>query len=156
MVQQIHKGWFETTFPGEAGQLRYTVVIASRARVGPVGDLGPAVHRACDDYRYQMAGIGNTSRDELAFQEIEIVNKLVATIYDVHPFIDGNTRTSFSLRDYALQALGHPSLGDVHTNARYMQAWGGSRPLDHGFLDEVTFEVLADVERERAEANRRF
>jgi len=86
---------------------------------------------------------------------VQQANRLAVRIYDVHPFLDGNTRATWSLRNYALLRSGLDPVATLSDPGRYGKAWWSATPDDHAFLDEVVAEELVALEMRRAEHNRR-
>lgn len=64
-------------------------------------------------------------------------------VYDVHPFIDGNTRTTWHLRNYLLMLDGLGPLTDLADYDRYEAAWWDATVEDHFALDAAVLSELA-------------
>ncbi|MBA3866279.1 MAG: hypothetical protein H0X42_08025 [Solirubrobacterales bacterium] len=73
-------------------------------------------------------------------------NTLSVRIYDVHPFIDGNTRATWHLRNYLLMLDGLQPLVDLADLDRYEGAWWNATSDEHADLDAVVLEELAKQE----------
>ncbi len=74
-------------------------------------------------------------------------NTLVVRIYDVHPFIDGNTRATWHLRNYVLMVDGFLPLGELPDFDAYDAAWWAATPNDHEELDRLVLEALDAQDR---------
>ena len=83
-------------------------------------------------------------------------NEIALHVYNIHPFIDGNTRTTFSLRNYLLQVEGYDRLTVLEDADRYAAAWWRGNPGDHDALDEVVALELLAQDGRRLELNRRY
>jgi len=70
-------------------------------------------------------------------------NTLAVRIYDVHPFIDGNTRATWHLRSYILMLDGLRPLVELDDIERYEHAWWNATDDDHSELDDVVLTELA-------------
>lgn len=143
LVRTIHRRWFESTFPKDAGRERVVPVFNRKSTAVEVDAIVPGVHNACDNWTYRFAEVVKAASGE---DQIELLvqeaNTLAVRVYDIHPFIDGNTRTTFSLRNYALMLGGvGPVLGlnDVDEHTR---AWMAATPHDHDDLDQLVLEAL--------------
>ncbi len=67
-------------------------------------------------------------------------------VYDVHPFIDGNTRATWHLRNYALMLDGLPAMNDPADHDTYDAAWWAATARDHDALDQaVAAEIQAQI-----------
>ena len=147
LVKEIHFRWFETTFPADAGQFRAEMVLNRKGTAVEVEAILPAVSDACENWNWRRDRY--RPRDELELIEFIVAeaNTLAVRIYDVHPFIDGNTRTTWHLRNYAFILDGlRPLLGLADLD-RYERAWWNATAEDHGELDEI---ILADMVEQQA------
>jgi hypothetical protein len=116
LVREIHFRWFETTFPADAGQFRTQMVLNRKAP---------------------------PSRSKRSFPPS---NTLAVRVYDVHPFIDGNTRATWHLRNYLLMLDGLRPLVDLADVAGYERAWWDASAESHDELDEA---VVAELSSQR-------
>jgi hypothetical protein len=74
-------------------------------------------------------------------------NTLTIAVYDVHAYIDGNTRTTWHLRNYLLMLDGLRPLVDLLDQPAYEEAWWPSTPQDHAALDAIVLNELAAQDR---------
>jgi fido (protein-threonine AMPylation protein) len=86
---------------------------------------------------------------DLLAEAIYAANDLAVRMYDIHPFIDGNTRATFSLRNFALMRTGSQSIIYIPNEAEFETAWMEARPSDHDWLDALTAEALIAQEERR-------
>ena len=86
---------------------------------------------------------------------VQEANRLVVRVYDIHPFLDGNTRATWSLRNYALLRCGLDSLSELEDPGRYERAWWSAPPASRESLDEAVASELGALEMRRDEHNRR-
>ncbi len=143
LIQEIHRRWFDTTFPADAGRLR-TQMVLNRKGTAVEGDaILPAVHGACADWNWRRERIKPTDDIDLVAFVIAEANALTVRVYDVHPFIDGNTRTTWHLRNYLLMLDGLRPLTDLSDYGRYETAWWDSTAEDHDALDMSVLSELA-------------
>jgi hypothetical protein len=70
-------------------------------------------------------------------------NTLAVRVYDVHPFIDGNTRATWHLRNYLLILDGLRPLVDLTDIGHYERAWWDATAERHDKLDQVVLTELA-------------
>jgi fido (protein-threonine AMPylation protein) len=75
-------------------------------------------------------------------------NTLAVRIYDVHPFIDGNTRATWHLRNYVFMLDGLRPLVDLASLEGYESAWWNATAEDHSQLDEIVLTELASQQPE--------
>jgi predicted GTPase len=103
----------------------------------------PAVQGACDNWNWRQQH--HRPSDELELVEFIVVeaNALAVRVYDVHPFIDGNTRATWHLRNYLFMLEGLKPLADLEDIKRYEEAWWKANAADHGELDEIVLAELA-------------
>jgi fido (protein-threonine AMPylation protein) len=156
LVAEIHERWFKTAFPGVAGYIRRQEEVENRkATAWPARNVGVGVLTACADWG---AARGQYTAPDyftgLMFY-VNQANRLAVRIYDIHPFLDGNTRATWSLRNYALMRCGLDPLAQLEDEERYRHAWWQSKPENHLYLDEVVAEELVALEMRREEHNRR-
>jgi hypothetical protein len=64
LVTEIHRRWFETTFPSDAGRIRSSLVVNRKGTAVPVEAILPAVVEACDtwSWRQEHAAPGDDAR----------------------------------------------------------------------------------------------
>ena len=74
-------------------------------------------------------------------------NTLAIRVYDVHPFIDGNTRATWHLRNYLLMLDGLQPLIDLAHPLSYEKAWWSASFEDHAQVDAVVLGELTLQER---------
>jgi hypothetical protein len=142
-VREVHRRWFDTTFPADAGRDRTEMVLNRKGTAVQVDAIMPGVQSACDNWEWRRANVAPDD-DDAAFIEFAIseANTLTVAIYDVHPFIDGNTRTTWHVRNYALMLDGLRPLVDLRDEETYLAAWWKAMPHDHAELDYVVLQEL--------------
>ncbi len=145
LVCAIHRHWFDTTFPAEAGERRMKDVLNRKNTAEPYESILPSVVQACGNFAWRLENCLPGSEDEQVAFLVAETNTLAVAVYDIHPFIDGNTRASWHLRNYALMA--HRLRPLVDYTDRYEQAWWRSSPLAHEDLDYAVLEILAVEDR---------
>lgn len=147
LVDDIHRRWFETTFPSDAGRHRRAMVLNRKATAVPYESILPAIANACENWAWRRENAAPVdSADFVAFVVAE-ANTLTVTVYDVHPFIDGNTRTTWHLRNYLLMLDGLRPLVELRDEPAYLDAWWAASPHDHEPLDELVLRELALQDR---------
>lgn len=146
LVREIHRRWFETTFPTDAGKERSLLVVNRKGTAIDKEAIVPAVIGACDNWNYRRQYAPSHGPDLVQFLVAE-ANTLVVAIYDVHPFIDGNTRTTWSLRNYVLMRDGLRPLVDLHDWDSYEKAWMNADAFEHKELDDRVLDELASQDR---------
>lgn len=142
LVKEIHFRWFETTFPTDAGRFRTAMVLNRKGTAVEVDAILPAVAGACENWNWRRERYRPSDELELIEFIVAEANTLAVRIYDVHPFIDGNTRATWHLRNYAFMLDGLRPLLDLADLGRYESAWWSATVEDHDELDEI---VLADM-----------
>ncbi len=143
LVQEIHRRWFETTFPADAGGHRTQMVLNRKGTAVEVDAILPAVHGACADWNWRREQTRPTDDADLVEFVVAEANTLTVRVYDVHPFIDGNTRTTWHLRNYLLMLDGFKPLTDLDDYDRYESAWWNATAEDHDALDAAVLNELA-------------
>lgn len=146
LVQEIHFRWFETTFPADAGRFRTEMVLNRKGGAVEVGAILPAVQSACENWTWRRERFRPTNDSELIQFIIAEANTLAVRVYDVHPFIDGNTRATWHLRNYLLMLDGLLPLIDLANVTDYERAWWNASAEDHQQLDGVVLSELAREE----------
>jgi Fic family protein len=153
LIQGIHRMWFGSTFPDDAGKPRGVMVANRKGTAVPVGAIIDGVEAACGDWRWRQE---NLSPDD-AIEQIEFTvaeaNELVIRVYDIHPFLDGNTRATFSLRNLLLVRGGLYALQEVDVEP-FLDAWWKAHPGSHERLDGLIVEALVEQDLRREEHNR--
>jgi fido (protein-threonine AMPylation protein) len=143
LIQEIHFRWFETTFPADAGQFRTQMVLNRKSTAVEVEAILPAVQGACDNWNWRRDhSRPNDDLDLVQFIVAE-ANTLAVRVYDVHPFIDGNTRATWHLRNYLLMLDGLRPLVDLANIEAYERAWWDAAAVSHDELDQVVLTELA-------------
>ena len=143
LVQEIHFRWFETTFPADAGQLRTQMVLNRKGTAVEVEAILPALQNACDNWSWRRDRYRPTDDLELVEFIVAEANTLAVRVYDVHPFIDGNTRATWHLRNYVMMFDGLRPLVDLTELDDYERAWWNATAEDHDALDAVVLHQLA-------------
>jgi fido (protein-threonine AMPylation protein) len=153
LVQDIHRMWFESTFPDDAGRQRSVMVLNRKNTAVAVDAIVGAVESSCGDWRWRQEHLFPADGvDQIEFAVAE-ANELVVRIYDIHPFLDGNTRATFSLRNLLLVRAGLYALQEVDVQP-FLDAWWNATPGHHERLDEIVIEALVAQDLRREEHNR--
>lgn len=147
LVYEIHERWFESTFPADAGHQRTQTVLNRKSTAVAVDAIMPGVASACGNWNWRRENVAPDDDLERVRFVVSEANTLAVAVYDVHPFIDGNTRTTWHLRNYALMRDGLRPLTDLRDEARYEDAWWAATAHDHDHLDEVVLDELAADDR---------
>ena len=146
-MQEIHRRWFDTTFPADAGRVRTATVINRKGTAQPVATLINGLVSACENWKWRREHATPAEDAEYLGFSIGEANTLAISIYDVHPFIDGNTRATWHLRNYALMLDGLRPLVDLQDQETYEAAWWSATPHDHEELDAIVIEELGVQDR---------
>src|SRR5690606_31313154 len=101
----------------------------------------PAVQSACENWTWRREHARPTDDIDLVQFIVAEANTLVVRVYDVHPFVDGNTRATWHLRNYLLMLDGLRPLLGLADFPGYEDAWWEATAESHGQLDAV---VLAE------------
>jgi fido (protein-threonine AMPylation protein) len=147
LVQEIHFRWFETTFPADAGRFRTQMVLNRKGSAVEVEAILPAVQSACENWTWRHERFRPTDDVELVQFIVAEANTLAVRAYDVHPFIDGNTRATWHLRNYLLMLDGLRPLIDLSNANDYENVWWNASAEDHRELD---VSVLDELTREES------
>lgn len=78
-------------------------------------------------------------------------NEATIAIYDAHPFIDGNTRTTWHFRNFLLLVSGYWPLRKPSNWNRYEDVWWTADRFDHRELDLVVVEELWRQQADRSD-----
>jgi fido (protein-threonine AMPylation protein) len=142
LVADIHWRWFHTTFPNEAGQFRHTHVNNRKATAATVPEIIPGIGQACGNWTWRHENL--MPDDDLERVEFVVAeaNTLAVHVYDIHPFVDGNTRTTWHLRNYALMLGGLRPLTGLVDEETHMNAWWAATPHAHAELDAAVLTEL--------------
>jgi fido (protein-threonine AMPylation protein) len=143
LVGEIHFRWFETTFPVDAGRSRTQMVLNRKGTAVEVEAILPAVQGACDNWNWRRDRYRPTDELDLVEFIVAEADTLAVGVYDIHPFIDGNTRMTWHLRNYLLMLDGLPPLVDLADLGRYEGAWREATAESHDELDEIVMTELA-------------
>jgi fido (protein-threonine AMPylation protein) len=143
LVREIHFRWFETTFPADAGQFRTQMVLNRKSTAVEVEAILPAVQSACENWNWRRDRYRPTDDLDLVEFIVAEANTMAVRVYDIHPFIDGNTRTTWHLRNYLLMLDGLRPLVDLADIGRYERAWWSATAESHDELDQVALTELA-------------
>jgi fido (protein-threonine AMPylation protein) len=143
LVREIHFRWFETTFPADAGQFRTQMVLNRKSTAVEVEAILPAVQGACENWNWRRNRYRPTDDLELVEFIVAEANTLAVRVYDVHPFIDGNTRATWHLRNYLLMVDGLPPLVDLADVDRYERVWWNATAESHDELDQIALTELS-------------
>jgi fido (protein-threonine AMPylation protein) len=147
LVQEIHNRSFETTFPADAGRFRTQMVLNRKGSAVEVEAILPAVQSACENWTWRHERFRPTDDVELVQFIVAEANTLAVRAYDVHPFIDGNTRATWHLRNYLLMLDGLRPLIDLSNANDYENVWWNASAEDHRELD---VSVLDELTREES------
>lgn len=107
----------------------------------------PALIGACENWTWRREHASPTDPADLVEFAISEANSLVVRVYDVHPFIDGNTRATWHLRNYVHMLDGLRPLVELTDEERYEAAWWDARSEDHVELDSAVLAELATQDR---------
>lgn len=147
LIQEIHFRWFETTFPADAGQFRTEMVLNRKGTAVEVEAIFPAVQGACENWTWRRERYRPSDDLGLIQFIVSEANTLAVRVYDVHPFVDGNTRATWHLRNYLLMLDGLRPLVDLADLDGYESAWWEATGEDHGRLDSIVLDELSSLER---------
>lgn len=147
LVKDIHLRWFETTFPADAGRPRTSVVVNRKGTAVAVEDVVPGLVQACANWGWRREHLYPPEESDQVEFIVAEANTLTISVYDVHPFIDGNTRTTWHLRNYLLMCDGLRPLIGLSDEDAYNDSWWSATPLDHEELDRLVLEELAVQDR---------
>jgi fido (protein-threonine AMPylation protein) len=147
LVQEIHFRWFESTFPADAGRFRTQMVLNRKGSAVEVEAILPAVQSACENWTWRRERFRPTDDSELIEFIVAEANALSVRVYDVHPFIDGNTRATWHLRNYLLMLEGIRPLIDLADPTSYEHAWWNATAETHVDLDTTVVEELVEQNR---------
>ena len=142
LVKEIHFRWFETTFPADAGEFRTAMVLNRKGTAVEVEAILPAIDNACGNWNWRQENMRPADEADLIEFVVVEANTLAVCVYDVHPFIDGNTRATWHLRNYALMLGGLPALNDPADPDAYDAAWWAATASDHETLDQAVSAEL--------------
>jgi Fic family protein len=145
LIRSFHRRWFATTFPADCGRERLVIVANRKGTAVPPAAILPAVYNACDNwaYRFEEVVMAASGEDQIELLVSE-ANALAVRVYDIHPFLDGNTRTTYLLRNYALMLGGVGPVLNLHDDQAHIDAWMAATPLEHRALDDIVLEALFD------------
>jgi len=146
LIRAIHRAWFETTFPADAGCERRAMVVNRKGTAVAWEAILPAVDSACGNWRWRRENVSPAGGPELVEFIVTEANTLTVAVYDTHPFIDGNTRTAWHLRNYVLMLDGMRPLGELVDEKAHERAWWDAMPHDHELLDQAVLNELAAAE----------
>lgn len=107
----------------------------------------PAIDNACGNWTWRRQHVAPTEGPELVEFIVAEANTLAVAVYDTHPFIDGNTRTTWHLRNYTLMLDGLRPLTELVNEDAHDQAWWAATPQDHEDLDRIVLDELAAHDR---------
>lgn len=147
LVRDIHARWFDTTFPFDAGRERAELVLNRKGTTVAVDAILPGVAGACGNWTWRRRNVAPDDEEALVSFIVSEANTVTVAVYDVHPFIDGNTRTTWYLRNYLLMLDDLRPLVDLRDEKAYGDAWWDATALDHEALDRVVLEELTAQDR---------
>lgn len=146
LINEIHHRWFDSTFPADAGHHRAEIVLHRKGTAVAVEAILPAVAHACENWAWRRENAAPDDEASLIEFIVAEANTLTVVVYDVHPYIDGNTRTTWHLRNYLLMIDGVRPLIDLRDEDAYEAAWWNARPEKHDELDrQVLLEIAAQI-----------
>jgi hypothetical protein len=146
LIRSIHRRWFESTFPVDAGRERAEMVLNRKGTAVPVEAILPGMEHACENWKWRRENVAPDDPVERFRFIVSEANTLAVAVYDVHPFIDGNTRTTWHLRNYVFMLDGVLPLVDLQDQDDYEDVWWAASPLDHDALD---IAVIAELHASR-------
>ena len=119
------------------------MIVANRkGTAAPVASILPSLVAACGNWAWRTENLWPSDELEQIEFAVAEANTLTITVYDIHPFIDGNTRATWHLRNYLLMLAGLPPMIDLVDQARYEESWWSASPTDHEELDRCVLEEL--------------
>lgn len=143
LISAIHRRWFETSFPVDAGRTRTSLVANRKGTAGPWEGILSALDSACGNWKWRRENVAPQDDAELIEFFVAEANTLTVAVYDTHPFIDGNTRTTWHLRNYVLMLDGLRPLDELVDHEAHERAWWDAKPHDHETLDRAVLDELA-------------
>jgi fido (protein-threonine AMPylation protein) len=114
-IRRLHELIFQTTFPDHAGRLRqrdeeaqYGIVLASSEQPIVKGERATAgarvqrrLEQVCREFNKTVAE--QDQSDPITLDDLVLTAvRLYAKVLSIHPFLDGNGRTAFTILQYAL------------------------------------------------------
>jgi fido (protein-threonine AMPylation protein) len=147
LINDIHARWFDSTFPADAGRHRTEFVLNRKGTAVAVDAILPAVAQACGNWVWRGEYAAPDNDAELVEFVVAEANTLTVRVYDVHPYIDGNTRTTWHLRNYLLMLGGLRPLVNLNDQVRYEESWWAATAEDHHDLDACVLDELAMQDR---------
>lgn len=145
LIFDIHRRWFESTFPNDAGHPRTSMVLNRKGTAVEVPAIIPALVNACDNWSYRREHRSRDTGENLVELIVTEANTLTV---DIYPFLDGNTRTTWHLRNYLLMLDGLRPLIDLADEDTYKSAWWSATAHDHVALDAVVLNELSRQDRQ--------
>jgi prophage maintenance system killer protein len=112
----------------------------------------PAVQSACENWTWRRERFRPTDDAELIQFIVAEANTLAVRVYDVHPFIDGNTRATWHLRNYLLMLDGLRPLIDLANVTDYESSWWNASADDHRQLDAAVLGGIGETRRASSHA----
>jgi hypothetical protein len=82
LIFDIHRRWFESTFPNDAGHPRTSMVLNRKGTAVEVPAIIPALVNACDNWSYRREHRSHDSDDELIELIVDEANTLTVDVYD--------------------------------------------------------------------------
>jgi fido (protein-threonine AMPylation protein) len=155
-LEKMHRGIFRTTFPDRAGRFRDDDVtygalwredgVQQRRLMDglPVEEVRPALNVAFAAYDAELKRCEPERRH--ADEAIRAAVTLYAEVLRIHPFPDGNTRTTFPLLQVALVSLGSQAIHFAGAELERREALGWAAQPDPA---QRTVEPLVTFVRER-------
>jgi fido (protein-threonine AMPylation protein) len=147
LIFEIHRRWFDSTFPVDAGHPRTSMVLNRKGTAVEVPAIVPALVNACANWSYRRERRRSTSDEVFVASVVTEANTLTIDVYDVHPFLDGNTRATWHLRNYLLMLDGLRPLIDLFDEDAYKVAWWAATTHDHEALDTIVINELSRQDR---------
>lgn len=123
------------------------MVLNRKGTAVEVDAILPAVASACENWNWRRERFTPDDEAELVEFVVTEANVLAVRVYDVHPFIDGNTRTTWHLRNYLLMLNGLRPMIDLSDQERYEESWWNATVDNHDELDDVVLRELAAQDR---------
>ena len=99
------------------------------------------------NWSYRREHRTHHSDEDLVELIVAEANTLTVDVYDTHPFLDGNTRTTWHLRNYLLMLDGLRPLIDLADEDAYKSAWWSATAHDHPALDAIVINELSHQDR---------
>lgn len=146
VVAAVHRAIFSEAFPKHAGRFRSVDVLSRRGEVARWQNVPVLVGQVVTGFgdAVDLATL-RTGNPGSAGTTVHCANLLAVRLHHIHPFIDGNTRACWTLRNIVLVSGGLPPLTELRDELRHDQAWWAAQPHDCDLLDDAVIEELVHL-----------